>query len=374
MGGRLLLIILLFTIISNCPLSAETAEQKMYRNLKNIPSSENSTFEKESAAFLKKYPRSTLVPDVRFMQAERERDIDLALETYTGIVKNFPSYERRDVALYRSCQIYELKSKWKELERESGRGIRMFTRGRYLVEFRFMRATSLMMQERYDECRDECMRITEESHDFETLSRAIYFIAETDKLTTGNSKAYISGIKELVIGYKGSLLYPSILYRLGLFYDEKRESDKAYSAYSDLIKKFPESPEADLAINRLEKLKKDKPRYVNYLPDQRTVDESDSIDIQPEYEVKREDSPVYYSVSIGPFTKRRDAEKIIRLLNSYDDSRVEKTASGYIVFNGRYSDRDEALGARIRLAEEFGINGEIVRFSEKKSKSYIYGD
>lgn len=367
---------LVFLCISGffIPLHAESEEQRIYREIKNIPYSEIKNFENRSEVFLRQYPGSKLVPEIKMLQAEREKDIDLAIERYRSIVKKYPDFIRRDYALYRLCQALDLKSRWNELETESGRGIKLFPAGKYTMDFRIMRATALIMLEDFNTCREECIRITESSHDIETLARATHLMAEAERKTSGNSKSYISLIRDLVIGFSDAQISPSILYSLGLYYEQKRDTDKAYSAYSDILKKYPDSPESDMALSGIESLKKDKPVYVRYIPDSKTVDEADTIDIEPEYQEDTAQGDTYYCVSIGPFTKRRDTEQIIRLLGNYDDSRVVKTGAGFTIFIGKYADTDHALSVRIRLAEEYGINGSIVRFSTKKTKSYIYGD
>lgn len=372
--GIILLTILAVTLFFSFSHAAESEELKLYKEIKGIPLSDPASFEKESESFIKRYPDSRLIPDIRLLQAERQRDIDLAIGSYRSIVKKYPGFNRRDYALYMLCQILDLKSRWDELEAESSRAIKLFPSGRYTMEFRLMRASSLLMLEDFDSCREECIRITESTHDFQLLARATHILAEAQRKTSGNSKSYISLLSELVSGFSESQISPSILYSLGLYYEQKKEHDKAYSAYSDVIKKFPDSPESDLALSGIESLKKDKPVYVKYLPDTRTVDEADTIDIEPEYQEESANGDIYYCVTIGPFTKRRDTEQIIRLLNSYDESRVVKTGAGYTIFFGRFTDTDHALAVRIRLAEEYGINGTIVRFSKKSSKSYIYGD
>ena len=367
-------IFLLSVLITTSPLHAESGEQKQYRHIKSIPLSDTKNFENESEAFIKQYPASKLIPDVKLLQAGRENDIDLAIGMYNSIVKKYPDFSSRDYAYFKLCQVLDLKSRWKELESESARAIKLFPKGKYTMEFRVMRATSLIMLEEFDSCREECIRITESTHDFEILARATHLLAEVEKKTSGNSKSYISLLRELVIGFSEAKISPSTLYSLGLYYEQKNDKDKAYSAYSDILKKYPDSSESDLALSGIESLKNEKPVYVRYLPDSKTVDEADTIDIEPEYQAKAASGNSYYCVSIGPFTKRRDTEQIIRLLGSYDESRVVKTGAGYTIFLGRFTDTDSALAVRIRLAEEYGINGAIVRFSENKSKSYIYGD
>lgn len=372
--NTLILSAILVGIFISFSNAAETDDQKLYQHIKKIPLTDADNFEKEYERFIRQYPDSKLIPDIRLLKSERETDIDVAIENYRLIIKNYPEFNRRDYALYRLCQVLDLKSRWKELESESTRALKLFSKGKYVMEFRLMRATALIMLEDFDSCREECIRITESTHDFETLAHATRLLAEVERKTSGNSKSYITLLRELVIGFNESKTAPSILYSLGLYYQQKKDKDKAYSAYSDLLKKYPDSPESDLALSGIEALKKEKPVYVKYLPDSKTVNEADTIDIEPEYKAEQVSGDTYYSVSIGPFTKRRETEEIIRLLDSYDDSRVAKTGAGYTIFLGQFTDTNSALAVRIRLAEEYGINGSIVRFSKNKSKSYIYGD
>lgn len=364
-------------LVIPCPLlyPAAGAEDSLYRSIKeSYRVKDGNTFEKESSLFLKKYPESGRVPDVRLMIADRENDAEVAIEKYRLVVKNYAGFAGREYALYRICQILDLNSKWRELRAESANGIRIFPNGFYINEFRFMHITASLMLNDYNTARNESVKITEHTHDFETLSRAIFLLAETEKKTSGNSRSYIYNLRELAVGFKNSEIYPSIIFRLAVFYDERKDYDRAYSAYSDIAELFPDSPEAEMSIQRIEKLKKLNPKKVSYMPDSGMVKNTEELDLSPEYEVKNEKNENYYSVAIGPYTRLKDSEGVIRLLKYHDEIRNVKTSYGYMLYLGKYGDAESALETRIRLAEEYGINGNIVRFSVHDKKSYIYED
>ena len=371
-SAGLIILIVLFC----APLfPASNPDDAAYKTLqKSCRSKDKDDFEKESSIFLKKFPDSTHIPEVKMLLADNEGDTELAVEKYRAIIKNYPKFSGREPAHFKMCQIFDLKSKWKELRAESANGIRLFPAGNYLDDFRFMHITSCLMLEDYNTARDESIKITEHTHDFETLSRAIYLLAEAERKTSGNSRPYISNLKELAAGFEKSELYPSVIFRLAVFYDEKKDYDRAYSAYSDIAELFPASPEADMAIQRIDRLKKLNPNKMNYMPDNLTVKNTDNLDLSPEYEVKKEKDGNYYSVAIGPFTRLNETAGVIKLLKNYDEIRKVKTAYGYMIYLGNYSDTENALEIRIRLAEEYGINGNIVRFSVHEKKSYIYED
>ena len=367
----LLLLVALFC----APLySADPAEAEFKVLRKSFTAKDKDIFDKESMLFLKKFPDSIRVPDVHLLIADKESDIDLALGKYRLVIKNYRNFSGREYALYRVCQILDLKSKWKELKIESAEGIRLFPSGEHLSEFRFMHITALIMLEDYNSAKDEAIKITEHTHDFETLSRAIYLLAEAEKKIGGNSRSYIFNLRELAVGFKESSIYPSIIFKLAMFYDEKKDFNRAYSAYSDICEIFPDSPEADMSILRIEKLKQLSPKKVSYMPDTLTVKNTDELDLSPEYEVKNKIEENYYSVAIGPYTRLNDTTGVIKLLKYYDDIRKVKTAYGYMIYLGKYSNTENALETRVRLAEEYGINGNIVRFSVHEKKSYIYED
>jgi len=368
---------LIFIIVLLCAPLYSTSDnpEEAYKALQKSFSIKSSVdFEKEGSLFLKNFPDSSRVPDVRLLLADKESDTELAVEKYRLIIKNYSRFSRRDYALYKICQILDLKSKWNELRVESANGIKLFSSGKYIDDFRFMHITASIMMEDYNTARDESIKITEHTHNFETLSKAIFLLAEAERKISGNSKSYIYNLKELAAGFRKSEMYPSTIFRLAVFYDEKKDYDKAYSAYSDTAELFPDSPEADISIQRIEKLSKLNPKKINYMPDNLTIKNTDDLDLSPEYEVKKEKDENYYSVAIGPFTKLKDTTSVIKLVKNYDDIRKVKTAYGYMLYIGRYVNTDTALETRIRLAEEYGINGNIVRFSVHEKKSYIYED
>ncbi len=365
----LIILLLVFPVSLN---ASETGEFKIL--IEKFNRGDEDPFEKNAFSFLKKYPGSEYIPEVRMMLAEIESDTELAAERYRSVVRYYPSYKKRGLALYKLCQILDLKSKWKELKEESYQGIKLFSSSSYGIEFRFMHITSLIMLEDYGKAKSEALEITEKSHDYNTLSRAIFLLSEIDRKTTGNSRSYIYSLRELAVGFNKSELHPSTLYRLAQFYDEKKDQDRAYSAYTDIVKLFPESPEADMAILRIDKLKTLNPKTVEYIPDSELINNAEMLDISPEYTVQETKEDIFFSISVGPFTREDDADRMSRLLKNYPARRNIKARSGYFLYIGKFSDTDRALQTRIRLAEEYGINGNIVRFSEQGNRSYIYGD
>lgn len=370
------IVITVAVTLATVTVSASADNQdKSYQNLIELfRKGDEESFEKSAFSWLKNNPGSTHVPEVRMMLAEIESDTELAAERYRNVVKNYSTYDKREIALYKLCQILDLKSKWKELRDETTQAIKLFKGGRCEFEFRFMYINSLIMLEEYDKARSETLAITEKTHDFNLLSRAIFTLSEIDRRTTGNSRSYIYSLRELAAGFNKSELYPSIIYKLAEFYDEKKDLNRAYSAYTDILKIFPESPEAEMALSKIDRLKKSNPKIVDYIPDMEMVNNSDRLAILPEYEVNQAAEEIYFSVSVGPFTREKEIQNISRLLKNFPSKRIVKAKSGFFLYIGKFMDTERAYEGRVRLAEEYGINGNIVRFSEQGNRSYIYGD
>jgi tetratricopeptide (TPR) repeat protein len=379
LGKRLakaIVFISFFILLGIFPLHSSGQEDAAFRVLqKSFKVKDKDDFDKEGSLFLKNYPKSEHVPDVRLLLADRETDVELSVKKYSVVVANYSQFAGREYAQYRICQILDLISKWKDLKTETAKGIKLFPSGRYGNEFRFMHITSLIMLEEYKSAKEETIKITENTRDFETLSIAISYLAEIEKKLSGNAKPYLNNLRELAEGFKKSEIYPSILFRLALFHDEKKDYNRAYSAYSDIVKMFPASPEAHMSAKEIERIKKFNPKRTAYIPDMQTIKNTDNIDLSPEHEISKDDNNTnFFSVAIGPFTKLNEADNVLRLIKGYDEARKVKVSYGYMIYLGEYRDTDNALETRIRLAEEYGINGNIVRFSVQGDKSYIYED
>ena len=77
---------------------------------------------------------------------------------------------------------------------------------------------------------------------------------------------------------------------------------------------------------------------------------------------------------MGPLASSRKAAELKGLLKDFDFIKTVKLKNGYALYVGRGPDEESALKLKIRLAEEYGINGRIVRISGDGERSYIYGE
>jgi len=68
----------------------------------------------------------------------------------------------------------------------------------------------------------------------------------------------------------------------------------------------------------------------------------------------------------------RDVAKLIK--DEFGPVRIVNLGGRYGIYAGRHRDTKSAMTMKIRLAEEMGFNGRIVRIRRDGGRTYIYGD
>ncbi len=368
---------LVAAIIFSASSYANSPEQEFYNKLKELAAkSDQKELLKTAKLFFQKYPDSTFIADVKFLLAENETEPDSAVSQYKTIVDKYKYFKQRDLAQYKICSILYLLSKWNELERESIKGIEIFKESVFNIQFRFFLAKSYLQNERFDKAKQACLDIIEKNHDYEMLSDGLLLLAYADRNIKGLSKEYLNNVSEIITGFKDSGNMPSALFLIGRYYDRKRDFNKAYSAYSDILKDFPKSAEAGLSKERLEQISAYNPSRTEYITHSSNSKAEDKLDIQPEFEINNDQaSDIQYSISLGPFYKINDAREIRNLISKdFEPAEIAGVKEGYRIYAGRFNDIDAVLSAKTRLAEEFGINGNIVKIIKDSNKIYIYDE
>jgi tol-pal system protein YbgF len=79
---------------------------------------------------------------------------------------------------------------------------------------------------------------------------ALYWIAESHT-ALGKRQDAVDTFNELLAKYPQSSKRPTVLYKIGIIYEEARDLKTARTYFEKVITEFPNSPEATLAKNRL---------------------------------------------------------------------------------------------------------------------------
>ena len=106
-----------------------------------------------ASAFLKKYPLSKYIPDVRIILAENEPDPRKAISKFRTVITMYRYYPRRDYAAYRVCQINQLIADWDALKRESAEALRSYPKSKYSSDFSLFFILALTKTRNYNQAK-----------------------------------------------------------------------------------------------------------------------------------------------------------------------------------------------------------------------------
>jgi len=359
--------------------AAPESEAELFTKIKSLHGSgKYREMEERSSEFLKKYPRSANALRVRLLRAEGLDSPAEAMREYRALVRERRSFPAADEAQHHLCEILYLLGRWDECIREAQQGLSLFPDSARAGEMRRLLAGALIYHDRHEEARRLCRDASSSDHSYHGLAASLLMAAHAERKSSADSRAYALSLGELITGFPGAECAPAVLYNLGKYYEGAGDWNRAYSAFIDLLKKFPRSPEAVFAKGRLEKREYRNPSRVSYLPDAARMPPEARIDIRPEYEYDHEfeDSPeISYRVQMGPFGDAARARAIMRLVKrDFEPAEMLRVADRYMVYVGQCDSEAEAAGLKIRLAEELAINGTVVRVRRNGERLYIYGE
>jgi outer membrane protein assembly factor BamD (BamD/ComL family) len=328
------------------------------------------------ASFVNKFPKSEFAPEARMRAAELVVSPGEALSRYRQVRDGYPSYPERSLAALRACEILYLSTRWDELIEDARAGLAASPAGAYSLRMKLLLGRGLIQRERFDEARAAVADVIANHHDYDGLAEALLLSSYIERRATGYSRAYLAVLRELVVGFPDSASAASGLYLLGRYYEKREDYDRACSAMQDVVKRYPSSPEAGYARERIGEYGPHGPRRVDYLPDESQMKSADVLDISPEtrYPPKGEGAQSY-AVALGPFYEAKDAKEIVALIKGeFSPVETVKVGGRYTIYVGRLDDVDAALAVKTRLAEEYALNGGVVRIKKSGNKQYIYGE
>lgn len=370
-------LMLIFTVHSAA--SALPKEDEQFRAMeRHFNSGRVEDLQSAAKQFFKTYPKSGHIPDIRLMLADTEEKPDEALRLYRILAENYRYYVKRDLVYYKICETLYLLARWDDLITTSRKALELCGKSGYAIQYRFFLAHAYLYRERYDDARVVCNDIIDSHHGYEDLAAALLMLADIDKKTTGYSRSYLSRLREIITGFGNSKSAPAALYLLGRFYESQNDANRAYSAYTDVKTRYPQSPESLFAENRLNNLKAPNPVRTEYLPNDAMITSRHTIELNPEMDAPdsaASDAPTAYAIALGPFDSITSAAEI-RTLIQKEFSPVELIRIGrrYMLYVGRHTTSESALPMKIRLAEEYGINGTVAVIKKDEHRHYIYGE
>ncbi len=353
--------------------SGDGAHYAKIRNLAERGSS--AELRKEASAFRKNHPSSPHWGDVRFFEAEHAASAGDAVTAYRSAAEKLPG-PKAALARSRACEILYLSSRWDELYTEARGALKRRGGESRAAEFMLYQARACIFTEKYETAARLCGEITKTSHDYGDLSSALLLLSHIERKTTGYSRSYFATLRDLVTGFPNSDIAPTALYLLGRSYHERGDFGRAHSAYVEISRKHPRSPEAVYAAGKLKELEGRSYTPADHVPTDEMLKSLETIDLRHD-NVGGDagaSGPVY-SVSLGPLESAREAQRVAKLVkDDFGPVRIVNLGGRYAVYAGRHADTRGAMTMKIRLAEEMGFNGRIVRIVKDDERTYIYGD
>ncbi|MFW5808038.1 MAG: hypothetical protein ACOCWH_03185 [Spirochaetota bacterium] len=340
-------------------------------------SNEYGTLPVLTETFLRKYPHSPLASDVRLIRAETETDPQKALVSLNRIVSTNPGFKQADYVRYRICEILYLLARWKDLETTSRRAIEVHGKNsRYYPDFIFFLSKATFYTHDYDEslqCAGAVIRDYRQHDGYPQLRLQTIYASQKIHY---DSFDYAQSLKRSHFELQGTGSDISSLYLLGRHFEYAHDYNRAFSLYSDIIKKYPRSPEALLAKKRNVIITKHNPRYIrNVLATIKTGDGSIIQSLSPTRDVNEDDTLQYYALSIGPLYNLQAAEKLVAELgHTFSHVHVVRRYRDFVIYVGRVSSSEECMDLKIRLAEEYAINANIVYVTNHEGLNFVHGE
>ncbi|MGQ9843502.1 MAG: SPOR domain-containing protein [Spirochaetota bacterium] len=326
--------------------------------------------------FFKNYPNSAFIPDIRMLMAASSHTIDESISEYQKIINNYRYYSQRDVSFLSLCQLYYIKSDWGNLLSTCNQAIAECSASNFRPVFFQLRAIAHYNHNHYDESVQDCEKIPDYSRQLHALAYSLFLKTEINRQMYGYARQYIHGLAELLHGYFEATIYPSCLLQLGQYYEYNRMYNEAWSTYNFLVTQYPKSPEAVKGQFFAQNIKKYNPKTVAFMPDEKIIAQSETIDIKPDVEQKdiQHNQTNYYTLTIGPFYNLQKAKELQKLIANYViPVHVVRKPKSFEIYAGHFSSLDEGITIKVQLAEELGINGFIIEIFEQDGKQYIYG-
>jgi tetratricopeptide (TPR) repeat protein len=320
-------------------------------------------------AFNQRHPNSRFRADVLMIEADNTTDPDLALSRYRNIVTRFPNYSRRELAQKRICEILKLQSNWDDLYIEARRAIQLFPNGLHRNYFRIKLIKSSLAIGSFEITEFECEDLLEQNISTNDKCLVLKYQSRLFRRKYGYSNNYYFILSRLWEAAQNTENMPAAIFLLGDYYQNINDHNRAWSAYSDCVRRFPNSPEAKKASSRMERLRQHRPRIVNYAP---SIDKLESFRHSEQIATQNVNNASFYSVMLGPFRDIQQANRIKRLLDIANFQKIFKSNNRFYVCVGQTNNTNAAGNIRTRLAEEFEMMGQIVKIEVNEDVFYIY--
>lgn len=279
--------------------------------------------------------------DAELLYAKTAADVEEQTDILENYLKRFTEPERNRDAYRLLAECYFLKGEFSSLSALSARYYARGGRERFMTVFR---VRAQMLSQNYAAAWRE---MDKNGDGFPAAMRAF-----AQKRSTGSS-SHIQRLRS-----DPSAVTAPALYVAGVFLEEDGFINEAFSAFTDVTRRFPRSPEAVMAARKLALLNERHPVYTaDYLKPSAPLAQLAHESIEPEVP-----GAGSFSVEVGPLYNLEEAKQLRKEIGTeYGRTLILKRRREFVLLVGLFSTSDRALNAKIRLAQEAGINGHVVQ-------------
>jgi hypothetical protein len=354
---------ILLAVLMISPVSAAKSEISYYQEIiRKDRSAEEHPSDKISAdiaeqcgQYLKKFKTSPHSNEIRIIAVKHEELPVASLAYCISLVKSGISNPEKIKAYLWMCNVYYLSSRFEDCADASLKALSLSPKGDDKKIFALLRIRSLILLQEYEKA-----AVLIKAHK-KILENEADNLSSEIVMRTGEGHDPLNGKKEMP---------PTRLYMLAHKFELEHNNDFAFSAYKDLKNKYPRSPEAMVSASVFASLEKSGAKYSSSYNRK-----SSSLHLTPDYAVDTVEQSKIYAVLIGPIYDLNEAKGIKKEMTpDFAGILLVRGKDGFYLYVGNEPSAEKALALKIRIAEEYALNGKIALRKEESGREYIYGE
>ncbi len=312
-------------------LAVTPHEEKAFNEFKELIQKGEGDGEKAASSFIKTFPESDYVPEIKFFLAESESNFYKAVKQYETIVKLYPESEFAALSQVRIAEHYFTFGNFRQARIEWEKYLKLFPEGK------------------------------EAEKAFLSVGICYYQDKNFDKA--------IDYFKYFIKSYPQSSLTPRVRFNLAQAYLSKNQSEEAKAELETILNDYPEWENRRAVSNALSEIYSETGEEQKKEALFKKISESSSrpADLKREEPVSslKDDTAGYYSVQVGAFSDKKRADKLMAQLKSkgyqvYFVSLINRGTVFYRVRIGKYRTKMEAVEAADKIGGEENLPAVVV--------------
>ncbi len=297
------LIVFLIVFSATAVFATISSEEKSFQSIKKvIDEGKIETGAEAAKTFIKQFPESDYLPEIKFFLAESESSFYQALKKYEAVVKLYPQSKFARLSQVRIAEHYFILGNFRQARAAWNKYVKLFPEGEDVERAFLSVGTCYYEEKRYNKAVE-------------------YF------------KEFISNIDPR------NLLLPQARFNLASAYLNRGKTDEAETELEGLLKDYPDWENKAAVYQKLSDVYLEK--------GENKKGEEILVKLNEEFPLALDVKGGSYSIQVGAFSEKGRAEKLARRLkkkgyDAYIVSAAKKGVTFYRVRIGRFRSEAEA--------------------------------